>query len=100
MTGVLLTTRAILSLAAVIALLALFVWALRRGTLKLTGLSTRTNMTIETAMSLGERRSLAIVRVDGRRLLIGLTPSAVSMLADLAPDATTPAAGAVPGGAH
>jgi len=87
LTGALLTTRAILSLAAVIGLLTLFVWALRRGTIKLTSLNTRTSMTIETALSLGERRSLAIVRVDGRRLLIGLTPGAVSMLADLAPGA-------------
>ena len=86
------TTRAILSMLAVVGLLAAFVWALRRGTIKLTGLNTRTNMTIETAMSLGERRSLAIVRVDGRRLLIGLTPSNVSMLADLPPSATPAAA--------
>jgi flagellar biosynthetic protein FliO len=84
------TTRAIVSLIAVIGLLAAFVWALRRGTLTLTRINPRGNMVIETAMSLGERRSLAIVRVDGRRLLIGLTPSQVSMLTDLPAAALAP----------
>jgi flagellar biogenesis protein FliO len=36
-------------------------------------------------MSLGERRSIAIVGVDGRRLLIGLTPTTISFLSDLSP---------------
>ena len=43
----------------------------------------------------GERRSLAIVRVEGRRLLIGLTPGAISLLADLAPAPEPPAAGSM-----
>jgi flagellar biogenesis protein FliO len=36
-------------------------------------------------MSLGERRSIAIVGVEGRRLLIGLTPTTISLLTDLTP---------------
>jgi len=90
MTDSVLTLRAFISLAIVVGLLAMFIWALRRGTLRLSGINGRTAMVIETAMSLGDRRSLAIVRVDGRRLLIGLTPSQVSMIADLPPTAPAP----------
>ena len=71
------------SLVAVLGLLGLFVWLLRRGSLKLSSLAPKGTIAIETAMSLGERRSIAIIGVDGRRLLIGLTPSTISFLSDL-----------------
>ena len=83
MNGALATVRTIGSLAAVLGLLGLFVWALRRGSLKLSSLAPKGAIAIETAMSLGERRSIAIVGVDGRRLLIGLTPTTISFLSDL-----------------
>jgi flagellar protein FliO/FliZ len=72
------------SVIAVAALLGACVWALRRGVLQLPGTGSRAAIVVETATSLGERRSLAIVRVEQRRLLIGLTPGAVSFIADLA----------------
>ena len=34
-------------------------------------------------MPLGERRSLVIVSVEGRRLLLGLTPGQISMVTEL-----------------
>lgn len=83
----LLSLRAFLSLALVLALLAGVLWALRRGALRLPSLRPRADIVVETATSLGDRRSLAIVRVEGRRLLIGLTPAAVSFLTDLQPTA-------------
>src|SRR5262245_7484539 len=83
MTGALVTVRAIGSLVAVLGLLGLFVWALRRGSLKLTALAPKGTIAIETAMSLGERRSIAVVGVEGRRLLIGLTPTSISLLTEL-----------------
>jgi flagellar biogenesis protein FliO len=89
MNGALVTARTVMSLAAVLALLSLFVWALRRGSLKLSSLAPRGTIAIETAMSLGDRRSLAIVGVEGRRLLIGLTPTTISVLTDLTPKPTT-----------
>ena len=89
MNGALVTARTVMSLVAVVALLALFVWALRRGSLKLSSLAPRGAIAIETAMSLGDRRSLAIVGVEGRRLLIGLTPTTISVLTDLTPPPTT-----------
>src|SRR4051812_27336526 len=86
MSGALATARTLGSLLAVLGLLGLFVWALRRGSLKLSSLAPKGTIAIETAMSLGERRSIAIVGVDGRRLLIGLTPTTISFLSDLTPN--------------
>jgi flagellar biogenesis protein FliO len=44
---------------------------------------------VETALSLGDRRSLVIVHVDGRRLLVGVAATQISLVAEL---------GQVPGG--
>jgi flagellar protein FliO/FliZ len=77
--------RAFASMAVVLGLLALSVWALRRGSLTLPSMRSRSAIVVETATSLGERRSLAIVCVEGRRLVVGLTPGAVSLIAELAP---------------
>ena len=84
--------RTVVSFVAVMAVLAVFVWALRRGSLRLSRFAPRGAVSVETAVSLGERRSLAIIAVEGRRMLIGLTPAAISLISDLGP-ATAPAAG-------
>jgi len=80
-----LEVRVVLSLVIVIGLLALCAWALRRGMLRLGPFGSRSAIQIETAVALGDRRSLAIVSIEGRRLLLGLAPGSVSHLADLAP---------------
>ena len=36
-------------------------------------------------MPLGERRSLMVVAIEGRRLLLGLTPMQVSLVTELTP---------------
>jgi flagellar biosynthetic protein FliO len=72
------------SLAAVCIVLALvggLAWLARRGTFAV--LRKAGAVTVETAVPLGERRSLVIVAVEGRRLLLGLTPSSVSMVTEL-----------------
>jgi flagellar biosynthetic protein FliO len=86
----LMTVRTAVGLAVVLGLLALLVWALRRGSLGLSRLAPRGAISVETALSIGDRRSLAIVGVEGRRMLVGLTPTTISFLTDLAPG-TTPA---------
>jgi flagellar biogenesis protein FliO len=85
----LLTLRTVLSLGAVLALLAGLVWALRRGSLRLSALAPRGIISIETATAVGDRRQLAIVVVEGRRVLVGMTPTAISFITDLAPKAAT-----------
>jgi flagellar protein FliO/FliZ len=76
--------RTFASLLFVLGLLLFVAWALRRGRLRL-GAGSRAGIVVETAVSLGERRSLVIVAVEGRRLLLGLAANGVSILADLAP---------------
>ena len=70
------------ALAVVLGLLAALTWLLRRQqAIRRTG----RGMGVESAMSLGERRSLAIVTVEGRRLLLGLAPNNVTLVTELAP---------------
>ncbi len=69
-------------LLVVLALLALLAWVMRRT------LNTRRksgSMTVETGISLGERRSIVVVTVENRRLLLGLAPGQVSLLTELQP---------------
>ena len=89
MNDALVTLRMVFSFAAVLAVLAAFVWALRRGSLRLSRFAPRGAVAVETAISLGERRSLAIITVEGRRMLIGLTPASVSLITDLNPASAT-----------
>jgi flagellar protein FliO/FliZ len=73
------------ALAVVLGLLAVLAWVLRRSTL---ARRTAGSMTVESALPLGERRSLAIVSVEGRRLLVGLAPGQVSLVTELKPAAS------------
>jgi len=74
--------RAAVALVLVLALLVGLAWLLRRGA---AAGRTRRRLAVEGALALGERRSLAIVTVEGRRLLLGLAPNHVSLVAELAP---------------
>ena len=66
----------------VLGLVAALAWLLRRGSLgALTGRGGA--IAVETAVALGERRSLVIVAVEGRRLLLGLTPTTMSLVTEL-----------------
>jgi flagellar protein FliO/FliZ len=92
--------NAFLAVLIVLGLVAGLAWLLRRGSLgALTGRGGA--ITVETAVALGERRSLVIVAVEGRRLLLGLTPTTMSLVAELPGAAlqTPPAAPARESGA-
>lgn len=77
--------RALASVVVVIAALAAFVWVMRRGVLKVGRFASRQAIVVETAVAMGDRRSLVIVSVEGRRLLLGSTPASLSFITDLAP---------------
>jgi len=79
MTGIGLQSLA--AVCIVLALVAALAWLARRGTFR--ALRRAGAVTVETAVPLGERRSLVIIAVEGRRLLLGLTPSSVSMVTEL-----------------
>jgi len=75
--------RALVTMLVVLAALAAAAWWLRRRVGAVAG--ARATLSVESAISLGERRSLVIVTVEDRRLLLGLTPSQVSFVAELRP---------------
>lgn len=72
--------RSFLALAIVGALLAAMVWGLKRVTDARKG---RQLLSVESALSLGDKRSLVIVAVEGRRLLLGVAPGGVSLVSEL-----------------
>ncbi len=74
------TGRAVVVAVVVVGVLAAVAWMLRRA---VPSRRQRGAIAIETAAPLGERRSLVIVTVEGRRLLLGLTPTQVSLVAEL-----------------
>ena len=76
--------RALGGVVAVLGLVCLLAWLVRRGTLKLPGSRARVPIAIEAAMPLGDRRSLMVVTIEGRRLLLGVTPTQVSLVTELA----------------
>jgi flagellar protein FliO/FliZ len=76
------TTLAVFESLLVVGMVALAAWMLRRFA---PPRRQRGGIVVETASPLGERRSLVIVSVEGRRLLLGLTPTQVSLLTELGP---------------
>jgi flagellar biosynthetic protein FliO len=83
MTG--LGVQSFLAVALVLGLVGVLAWLARRGGLG--SLTRRGPIVVETAAPLGDRRQLVIVAVEGRRLLLGLTPASVSMITELQPPA-------------
>jgi len=74
------STQALATVFIALGVLAALAWGLRRSTsLRRKNLP----ISVETAVPLGERRSLVIVAVEGRRLLLGLTPTQVSLVTEL-----------------
>ena len=82
--------RGLVATAAVLGLIVVLAWLLKRGTLVWPGRRPNAPVAVETAIPLGERRSLVIVAVEGRRLLLGLTPSTVSLVTELSTTAASP----------
>ena len=66
----------------VLGLVAALAWLVRRG--PLAHLAAKGKLvSIETAVPIGDRRSLVIVSVEGRRLLLGMTPTSISLVTEL-----------------
>lgn len=73
--------EAALAMVIVLALLGATLWLLRRG-LNRRG-TAGALMTVESSISLGDRRSLVVIGVEGRRLMIGLAPGQVQLVTEL-----------------
>ena len=74
----------VLAVVFVLGLVFALAWLARRGTLG-PFRAAPTDLKVEKAVALGERRQLVIVAVEGRRLLLGLTPAQVSFVTELQP---------------
>lgn len=74
------TGSAMMAVLITLALLAAVAWFLRQSAAARRGAK---SIAIETAVPLGERRSLVVVTVEGRRLLLGMTPTQVSLVTEL-----------------
>ncbi len=83
-------TRSLFAIFVVFGLLALFAYLAKRGTFGGFGRQGRSLVKVEGAVPLGERRSLMVVSVEGRRLLLGLTPMHVSLVTELSPQPVAP----------
>ena len=75
--------RGLVAVLLVMAVMAAAVWVFRRGVPRWAGARQASPVQIETAVSLGDRRSLVLVSVEGRRLLLGVTPSQVTLVTSL-----------------
>jgi flagellar protein FliO/FliZ len=82
----------LLAVIIVLGLVGALAWLLRSGYLG--RFAPRNSVVgVETAVSLGERRQLVIVAVEGRRLLLGVTSAQVTLVTELssrAPEAAQP----------
>jgi flagellar biosynthetic protein FliO len=74
--------RSLVAIVVVFGLLGGLAWAARRGRL---GFFKKqpTHVRVEVTVPLGERRSLMVVAIEGRRLLLGLTPTQVTLVTEL-----------------
>jgi flagellar biosynthetic protein FliO len=66
----------------VLALIGALAWLVRKGPLARLA-SAGKPVAVESAIPLGERRSLVIVTVEGRRLLLGMTATSISLVTEL-----------------
>jgi flagellar biogenesis protein FliO len=75
--------RGLMAVFVVFGLLGVLAWAGKRGLLGGLARQGKGPVKVESTVPLGERRSLMIVSVEGRRLLIGLTPVQVTLVTEL-----------------
>ena len=75
--------QGLMALLIVAGLLGALVLLARRGTLGGLMRGKSGPIAVETVLPIGDRRSLLIVAVEGRRLLIGASPVNVSLVAEL-----------------
>jgi flagellar protein FliO/FliZ len=79
----------------VLGLVVALAWLVRRG--PLAQLATKGKpVSIESAIPLGDRRSLVIVTVEGRRLLLGMTQTSISLVTELRAGVPEPRSGVQP----
>lgn len=86
--------RTLGALILVVGLIVAAAWTLKRLGGPRFGAATENapELTVLNSLSLGDKRSLSIVRFDGRTLLLGSTPQALTLLAEVDSDNNLPPA--------
>ncbi len=82
----------LLSFALVVGLLLGLLWALKRLQLSPTFSRRDQRLRVVETLSLGPRSKIALVRCDGREVLVGITPTQMTTLASWAQPASAPPA--------
>jgi flagellar protein FliO/FliZ len=72
--------RVLGSLALVIALLVLLLWALNRLNIKISSQNAGRKLQVVEILSLGGRQKIALVRVGAKEVLIGISPTQITAL--------------------
>jgi flagellar protein FliO/FliZ len=86
---------ALAAFAAVVALIPIALWVLKR--LQVGGPAGGRVVTLVGGLTLGPRERIAVIESHGRRWMIGVTGQSISLLAELdAPAGETPAHGGAP----
>jgi len=86
--------RVVLSLAVVLGLL----WVLQRRLSRGSGSRTANLVSIVGRQGLGQKASVVVVDVDGRRFVLGVTEQSITVLHGSEPDAEPAAVALLPGG--
>lgn len=79
--------RVTLAMGVVVGLMVAAVWAAKRWMPQVARAGARQSIEILTQRVIGPRRSLILVRVRGRTLLLGATPQSIQMLTEFEPEA-------------
>lgn len=74
--------RALLVSVFVVLLVGAIAWLLRHYLPRSRG---RQDLSVEKALALGDRRTLLVVSVENRRLLLGMTPQHIGLITELRP---------------
>ncbi|URQ60882.1 flagellar biosynthetic protein FliO [Pantoea alhagi] len=82
------------ALAIVVLLIIFCAWLARRCGFVSHGRAQGSAIVVKSSHSLGQRERLVVVEVDGQRLLLGVTPGAITRLSRLAHPAEAQAAAA------
>ena len=87
------TSQMFMGLLAVLGLIVLLAWAAKR--MNLQGMSVGNDLKLQSILSLGPKEKVAVVEIDGKRMLLGVTPHNINMLCEL--DEQQQAAAAIDG---
>jgi flagellar protein FliO/FliZ len=87
--GITSVTQVTVALVIVLAILFVIAWAMRR--VKLSGLfghRSQTTLELVQAINLGPKERAVLIKVQDRRLLLGVAPGCVNLLLELSPDSS------------